>query len=717
MLQRLRAILPVVLLCLVLGFGLGMVVRAWTGPGGAPPTGNPAGGVTGSGTATRAAFWATGSSLGSNANFYWDNTNSRLGIGLTNPATPIEVASGNVRVRGSGDRILIASNSALAGNKALSLFAGGAEASLQYDSSGSFQIISNTKALIEAGTFAGNTRLLIDSSGNVGIGGTSSPEGLQVNLAASETARGADNVRFGVLSGTPRVILEDSGFTQWLVDNSGGVLRFFNPGTVRMSLTTAGRLDVTGDISWGGTLQGGTVPWARLGSFPAGCGAGFAVQVIGTTPTCIAVGGAGGTPGGSNTHVQYNNSGAFGGDAGFTYGAGGNDLSLGGGGSQAGNFVIKNSVGTTTVSLNSDTNSWFNSGNFSIGTSSVGQKLYVVGNVQVDDGGSGNGIMLQGADRPLITRNWDTFTSGGYAGVGRWGLFMEPSTLTLGIPNVGGPTFQVKAFNANSSSVNLLTVNTSGRLDIAGDAYIAGSQVCRANGTGCPGGGSVSGSGTTNTLPKWTGSTALGNSQMTDDGTWVRMGGTLQFSPGGGDVYIGGGSQDGNLFVRNSSSTTKVDIDGFRATMKFYSSSANGDDGVIGTAPYDSGLNIVGINTGAGYRQIRFWGSLIQNETPAANSLGTTTINGQSVCLANGTNCPTRTTATCTSATVNDPNCQAWCPSGTAIGGGIGSAATTDSVTAVASNPVTGPNGWNCGLTRSGTSTTFVTCYVICQLP
>src|SRR3990172_10469984 len=98
MLQRLRAILPVVLLCLVLGFGLGMVVRAWTGPGGAPPTGNPAGGVTGSGTATRAAFWATGSSLGSNANFYLDNTNSRLGIGLTNPATPIEVASGKVRV-------------------------------------------------------------------------------------------------------------------------------------------------------------------------------------------------------------------------------------------------------------------------------------------------------------------------------------------------------------------------------------------------------------------------------------------------------------------------------------------------------------------------------------------------------------------------------------------------------------------------------------------
>lgn len=43
----------------------------------------------------------------------------------------------------------------------------------------------------------------------------------------------------------------------------------------------------------------------------------------------VSGGGGGGTPGGSNTQVQYNNSGAFGGDAGFTYNAANNQVTIG----------------------------------------------------------------------------------------------------------------------------------------------------------------------------------------------------------------------------------------------------------------------------------------------------------------------------------------------------------------------------------------------------
>jgi len=43
----------------------------------------PSGGITGSGTATRLAFWSGTSALSSNANALWDNTNSRLGLGST----------------------------------------------------------------------------------------------------------------------------------------------------------------------------------------------------------------------------------------------------------------------------------------------------------------------------------------------------------------------------------------------------------------------------------------------------------------------------------------------------------------------------------------------------------------------------------------------------------------------------------------------------------
>jgi hypothetical protein len=51
-----------------------------------------AAGVTGSGVATRVAFWNTASSLSSNSNLYWENTNSRLGIGTSTPLYRLTVS-------------------------------------------------------------------------------------------------------------------------------------------------------------------------------------------------------------------------------------------------------------------------------------------------------------------------------------------------------------------------------------------------------------------------------------------------------------------------------------------------------------------------------------------------------------------------------------------------------------------------------------------------
>lgn len=50
-----------------------------------------AGTVTGSGTATRVAFWTGAQTIGSNANLYWDNTNSRLGIGTATPGVQLDI--------------------------------------------------------------------------------------------------------------------------------------------------------------------------------------------------------------------------------------------------------------------------------------------------------------------------------------------------------------------------------------------------------------------------------------------------------------------------------------------------------------------------------------------------------------------------------------------------------------------------------------------------
>ncbi|MBN1542546.1 tail fiber domain-containing protein [candidate division KSB1 bacterium] len=55
------------------------------------------GGLTGSGVATQVAFWSGTTSLASNSNLYWDNTNSRLGVGTATPQQPLHTV-GNVRL-------------------------------------------------------------------------------------------------------------------------------------------------------------------------------------------------------------------------------------------------------------------------------------------------------------------------------------------------------------------------------------------------------------------------------------------------------------------------------------------------------------------------------------------------------------------------------------------------------------------------------------------
>lgn len=130
-------------------------------------------------------------------------------------------------------------------------------------------------------------RVTLKSGGSVGIG-TTSPDGVQVNVAVSETARGVDNVRFGVLSGTPRVIFEDAGQTQMEIDNTAGRLRIFSPGVEHMAVqgstgnvgigttTPRTKLDIVKSVS-GSRVDGGTI------SIPAGLyGTGTGAQTAKT---------------------------------------------------------------------------------------------------------------------------------------------------------------------------------------------------------------------------------------------------------------------------------------------------------------------------------------------------------------------------------------------------------------------------------------------------
>jgi len=53
--------------------------------------GSGGGGLTGSGVATRIAYFDSSTNLTSSANLYWDNTNNRLGVNTATPASPLDI--------------------------------------------------------------------------------------------------------------------------------------------------------------------------------------------------------------------------------------------------------------------------------------------------------------------------------------------------------------------------------------------------------------------------------------------------------------------------------------------------------------------------------------------------------------------------------------------------------------------------------------------------
>ena len=102
-------------------------------------------------------------------------------------------------------------------------------------------------------------------------------------------------------------------------------------------------------------------------------------------------------------------------------------------------------------------------GDLGIGTTSPSEKLHInSGNILLSN--STLGVRLNASDSPMITRAWDLFSSGNYNGIGRWGLFMEPSTLTFGIPDLAGKKFEFARYNSNSTRETQMTIDRNGKV-------------------------------------------------------------------------------------------------------------------------------------------------------------------------------------------------------------------------------------------------------------
>jgi len=125
-------------------------------------TGDDLGFVDGSGAATRVAFWTATNTLGSNANLYWNNTNSRLGIGTSSPTTPLDV---NGITTSSGYRTRT-------GNTDYHHFTRNGSGSAVYINQ---EDATNPILRLSSGTATanGNVKLTVENNGNVGIVTTS----------------------------------------------------------------------------------------------------------------------------------------------------------------------------------------------------------------------------------------------------------------------------------------------------------------------------------------------------------------------------------------------------------------------------------------------------------------------------------------------------------------------------------------------------------------
>ena len=113
---------------------------------------------------------------------------------------------------------------------------------------------------------------------------------------------------------------------------------------IGLGVAPAHRLDISGDVRWSGTLQGGSVPWERLTSFPSACSAGMYVSGIGGSLTCSTPAGGGGAPVDA-TYVVMSTNATLQNERRLTAGSG---ISISDGGAN-GNVTLSASIDTTNI--------------------------------------------------------------------------------------------------------------------------------------------------------------------------------------------------------------------------------------------------------------------------------------------------------------------------------------------------------------------------------
>ena len=176
--------------------------------------------VTGSGTATRVAFWSGTTALSSDANLYWDNTNDRLGIGTTSPVGKLHINSGT-------NRNLRITN--------------GVQSTTGID----IQSINDAVTANMPLTLSGSLIALME--GNVGVGTTSPDYKLEVQGVISSADSGLQKVTFANV-GNDLVLTANADAT-----NVTANILFKSSGSGGSAVSEKMRIDRAGNVGIGTT--------------------------------------------------------------------------------------------------------------------------------------------------------------------------------------------------------------------------------------------------------------------------------------------------------------------------------------------------------------------------------------------------------------------------------------------------------------------------------
>ena len=257
--------------------------------------------LKGSGTATRVAFWSAADELSSDADFYWDNTNKRLGIGVgSTPGAPIDVEADVLAVAQQWRPNTGTMRTQLIMDTGPETFFGTITAH-------NFHLITNNLQ-----------RLSIESGGRVGIN-KATAMAAQLHVISQDAA-------------TPTLFLQTANTPASNIAefyNDSGVRFTFEPSGI-LTLGKTGGSGATGQLTFAvngqaftQTLRAGDTPaasntykWpsADPSSGQALTASAPAAGVVTLSWTTIVS-----SPASPVNSVQFNDAGAFGGDSGFLW--------------------------------------------------------------------------------------------------------------------------------------------------------------------------------------------------------------------------------------------------------------------------------------------------------------------------------------------------------------------------------------------------------------